>query len=283
MDGILFIYFTLPLLALFLCLIARIINKLCLKKRRILAEYDKKGRELMKQRIVTDRALIQAYGISEGHTVAYYGVAIQIHEVIADNNMVRDEVVIQRGGEPRSHDGYYDGKLGAAREPEQFCPGCTGCGCGYIDYGSTEVTYVNNREVACCCECCCTGIYRSEFGDDRAKTSDIKYVAVEYLDKHGMKEDLSVRKVVQLINEDKLQHAAITMAHNYAQQKNVATSENINVEMGPDSDMKPLVNSQVLPYESNTNLGTAQPRVCINCGAARTTDGQFCSHCGTRF
>jgi len=57
MDGILFIYFTLPLLALFLCLIARIINKLCLKKRRILAEYDKKGRELMKQRIVTDRAL----------------------------------------------------------------------------------------------------------------------------------------------------------------------------------------------------------------------------------
>jgi len=63
--------------------------------------------------------------------------------------MVRDEVVIQRGGEPRSHDGYYDGKLGAAREPEQFCPGCTGCGCGYIDYGSTEVTYVNNNEVAC--------------------------------------------------------------------------------------------------------------------------------------
>ena len=91
MDGILFIY--LPLLALFLCLIARIINKLYLKKRRILAEYDKKGRELMKQRIVTDRALIQEYGISEGHTVAYYGVAIQIHEVIADNNMVRDEVV----------------------------------------------------------------------------------------------------------------------------------------------------------------------------------------------
>ena len=171
----------------------------------------------------------------------------------------------------------------AAREPEQFCPGCTGCGCGYIDYGSTEVTYVNNGEEACCCECCCTGIYRSEFGEDRAKTSDVKYVAVEYLNKHGMKRDLSVRKVVQLINGDKLQHAAITMAHNNAQQKNVATSENINVEMGPDSDMKPLVNSQVLSYESNTNLGAAQPRVCINCGAARTTDGQFCSHCGTRF
>jgi hypothetical protein len=260
------------LIVLILCLTVFLIIRACSlllnKKPQVLAEYNKRGRELMKKRIVTDRALIQQYNINKGHRLSYFtygwgvaelgepgkanifGTAIKIGEDFATNNMVRDEVLVQRGQKPK---GTQSTKY-RARELGQFCF-CSGCPC-YIDYGSTETVGGGDARQACCCEC--TSMYRSKFGHDFEKTKDVKYVYVHYIDDQGKEYCISVPKVMECIQRMDSHALASSYATVNAQQNNIATtSKNINIEItAPDhDDTKHLVNKQVLSneYEANTN------------------------------
>ena len=207
------------------------------QKVRILAEYDKEGRKLLEQRISSDYALLQQHGIRVGHTLNPFGIAIKIEERPATNNMVRDEVVVQRGQEPRSHDGWYT----TAREPGTCC-------CYAIDFASSEGTYSQCSD-SCSIETlfCAIGYYRSRFGEDRKETKYAKYVCIEYLDKHGMKGEYSVPHIVKILEKRNMQEKAKALARAYdapdyevspVQQNGSATAESVKIQICANSSKK---------------------------------------------
>ncbi len=215
-------------------------------RKKSLVKYDKKGRELMKERVNTDYALLKQLGIDKGYKFRW-GIVVNIDEAIATNSMVRDEVVIQRGQKPRGSSDDFE----PAREPVGFC-GCCTCLCA-MDYGSSEPLYKrgadNKVSPSCCLEECCD-CCRMCIPKDNEKTKDVKYVRVQYLDPNfNSKDEIAIRNLEKMLKATKESEEAAALAAAYANsynQKTVATS-NINIEMTRDT--KPLVTNQV---SSNT-------------------------------
>ncbi len=278
-------------------------------RKKSLVDYDKKGRELMKERVNADYVLLKQLGIDKGYTFGW-GIIVNIDEAIATNSMVRDEVVIQRGQEPRGSSEY----LESAREPVGYCGCCTSV-CA-MDYGSSEPLYTrgsdNTKSESCClesCDCC-----RMYIPKDNEKTKDVKYVRVQYLNKiWNSKAEIAIRNLEKMLKATKESEEVATLAAAYANsynQKTVATS-NINIEMTRDT--KPLVTNQVLsnmyaeyakhhmpnmpnnmnmpnmnmpnmPNTNNVGQNVSGVGFCGECGAPRyQQDGKFCVECGVRF